>query len=432
MATQHYQEQEQDDLMAAFDAPIKEVGSSTLRRRHGSKNVRSDFDHNNRKEVNKPTLKANFYKEADVPVASKKSSRLDDRARATVEPRQDVKERRQELSEEEVINKAGHTQASEKYRPSEVPEYFSSESFYVLLEEIQKTIIAKAGVLRNYGSVNAVLGKFVKTLDFVCEVPKYQEELKYITALALVCYGGSWTMLAGIIAAVEIFGTEEAIEQTLAVGNDILYEEYDNDHEVSPGEIKETFRNMALHFGLIVAVVMCPSVGEICISIAFACKFSPLVSAKQILKNMMMSPDVASMDLDDYFGLVDPEWFDLLSLFGCNIVSVILIGCFPRLITAMFMGYFGFCVFAETVQNGVNIFIPLANYSVTFKESVWIQKTTQCYVWAFVAVMAVWQATNGYSGSFAFLSWCMFLYPAVRIYNIFVKDSEYREEEKLY
>jgi len=431
MATQHYQEQEQDDLMAAFDAPIKEVGMSTLRRRRSSKNVQSNFDHNSRKEVNKPTLKTNFYKEADVPIASKKSSRSDDRASATVEPRRDVKERNLGVSDEKVMHRVGHTQASEKDRLSEVTECFSYEAFNVLLEEIQKTIATKAGALQNLESVNAVVGKFVKTLDVVFEVPKYQEQLKYITALALVCYGGSWTMLAGIIAAVEIFGTEEAVDQTVKVGNQIIYEEYDNDHEVTPQEIKETFRNMALHFGLILAVVLCPSVAEICISIAFASKISPLVSVKQLLKEIMTSPDVANMDLDDYFGLVDPEWFQLLSLFGCNIVSVILFGCFPRLITAMFMGYFGFCMLAEAIQNGVDNFIPFATYSVAFQEDVWVQKRTQYYVWSFVAVMAVWQAMNDYSGSFEFISWCMFLYPAVRIYNIFVKESECPEDERL-
>lgn len=431
MATQHYQEQEQDDLMAAFDAPIKEVETSTLRRRRSTKNVRSNFDHNSRKEVNKPTLKTNFYQEAEVPVASKTSSRFDDRARAAVEPRRDVKDRNQGLSNEEVMQKVGHTQASEKDRLSEVPECFSYEAFIVLLEEFQKTITAKAGALRNFGSVNEVVGKFVKTLDVVYEVPKYQEQLKYITALALVCYGGSWTMLAGIIAAVEIFGTEEAVEQTLKVCNHIFYEECEDDYEVSPEEIKETFRSMALHFGLIVAVVLCPSVAEICISIAIACKFSPLVSVKELLKNMMISPGAANMDLDDYFGLVDPEWFELLSLFGCNIVSIILFGCFPRLITAMFMGYFGCCVLAEAIQNGVDIFIPFGTYSGAFQEGVWIQKTTQWYVWAFVTVMAVWQAMNDYRGSFQFISWCMFLYPAVRLYNIFVKESACTEDERL-
>jgi len=431
MATQHYQEQEQDDLMAAFDAPLRDEGRSTLRRRRGSKNARSNFDATSRKEVNKPTLKTNFYQEAEVPKTSKKSSHFDDRAKAAVETKADVNERDLGLSDGEVTYNVGLTQAPENDGLSEVSECFSPESFTVLLEEIQKIITEKAAVLRNVDSVNAVLERLVKALDVVYEVPKYQEELKYITALALVCYGGSWTMLAGIIAAVEVFGTEEVIEETLKVGNYLVSEEHDDEHEVSPAEIKESFRKLALHFALMVAVVICPSVAEICISIAFACKFSPLVSAEELLKKIIISPDVANMDLDDYFGLVDPEWFDLLSLFGCNIVSVILFGCFPRLITAMFMGYFGFCLLAEALKNGVELCIPFVTYSGTFDETVWMQKSTQYYVWGFVAVMAVWQAVHGYSGSFEFFSWFMFLYPAVRIYNIFLQEPECPEDKRL-
>jgi len=423
MATQHYQEQEQDDLMAAFDAPVKEVERSTLRRRK--------VDHNSRKEVNKPTLKTNFYKDPDVPMASKKSSHLEDRAKAGAKTRHDVKERNLGLSDEEVLYNVGLTQAPEEDGLSDVSECFSPEAFNVLLEEIHKIITAKAGELRNVESVNAALEKLVKTLEVVYEVPKYQEELKYIAALVLVCYGGSWTMLAGIIAAVEVFGTEEVVQEAIKVGNYVFYEEYDNDYEVSPGEMKETFRNMALHFALMVAVVMCPSVSEICVSIAFAGKFSPLVSAEELLKKMLVSPEIANMDLDDYFGLVDSEWFELLSLFGCNIVSIILYGCFPRLITAIFMGYFGFCLLAESLQNGVEFFIPFRTYSEAIEESFWTQKTTQYYVWAFVTVMAVWQALNGYSGSFEFISWSMFLYPAVRIYSIYMQDPECPENERL-
>jgi len=422
MATQHYQEQEQDDLMAAFDAPMKEIGRSTLRRRN--------VDHNSRKEVRKPTLKTKFYQDADGLMASTKSPLLDDRSKAAVKTRSDVKERDQGLSDEEVMHNVGLTQAPEEDVLSDVSECFSSEAFNVLLEDIHKIITEKAGVLRNVESVNAAVEKLVKTLNVIYEVPKYQEELKYITALVLVCYGGSWPMLAGIIAAVEVFGTEEVVQETLKVGNYLFQDEYDNEHEVSPREIKETFRNMALHFALMVAVVACPSVSEICISIAFACKFSPLVSAKEILKKMMISPDIAGIELDDYFGLVDSEWFELLSLFGCNIITIILFGCFPRLVTSIFMGYFGFCLLAESLQNGVDIFIPFRTYSGAIEESFWIQKTTQYYVWAFVTVMAVWQAMTGYSGSFEFISWCMFLYPAVRIYNIFMQD-ECPEDERL-
>jgi len=417
--------------MAAFDAPIKEVGSSTLRRRRSSKNVRCNFDLDKQKEVNKDSLKTNFHQETDLAMSSEKSCSSTTRNKAAVETRGDVKERNLRLSDEKVMHNVGHTQASEEGRLPEASEGFLFEWFNVLLEEIQKTIMPKAGVLRNFVSANVVFEKFVRTLDVFYEVPKYQEELKYISALALVCYGGSWTMLAGIIAALEVFETEEVIEEALKIGKYVVFEEYDTEYEVSPREIKETLRNVALHFTLMVAVVICPAIAEICISIAFASKFSPLVSSEELLKKIMISLDVANMNIDDYFGLLDPEWFGLLSLLGCNIVSVILFGCFPRLITAMFMGYFGFGLLAEAFRNGVENFVPFTTYSVEFEESFWNQKTTQYYIWAFIAVMALWQAVNGYSGSFEFVSWFMFLYPAVRLYNILVRDSKCPEDERL-
>merc|ERR1719244_1424905 len=141
----------------------------------------------------------------------------------------------------------------------------------------------------------------MESIELFCDMPKYEAELKYITALLLVCYGGSWTMLAGIMAAVEIFGTEEVVQDSVKVGNFLVSEEYECQYEISPVEIKETFRKVALHFALMVAVVVCPSVAEICICIAFACKYSCLVSAKELLKKIFLTPDIPNMQLDDYF-----------------------------------------------------------------------------------------------------------------------------------
>lgn len=236
-------------------------------------------------------------------------------------------------------------------------------------------------------------------------------------------------MLAGIIGAFEVFGTQEVVAESLKVGTFLMSDDYE-ENDVTPDEVKETFRKVALQVALMIAVMTCPSVAEICITIAFACKFSNLVSAQEMLKKIMVSSEFATMEIDDYFGLVDPEWFDLLSLFGCNIVSVILFGCFPRLITAMYMGYLGVSILADILKNGVDIFIPFVTDTAVFDESMWMRKTTQYYVWAFVAIMAVWQAMYGYTGYFAFISWSMFLYPAVRVYNYFFEETKTPESKK--
>jgi len=427
MATQHHQNQEQDDLMAAFDAPIKEVENLTFRGRGNPHNIRSNIDINIKKEVNKATLKSNFCQESEKPKAYLKSSRLD-RTMAPVEKRLELSDRDLASSDKEPTYNEGITQIPAN-DGREAPDCFSSEPFNVLVEEIQTILNAKAGVLRNVWSVNELLGKLTNALDVMYTIPKYQEKLKYITALTLVFYGGSWTFLAGIIAAVEVFGTGEVIGETFKICDYLVSEEFDNEHEVSPGEMKQMIRKMALHFTLMVAVVKCPSLAEICISIAVACKFSPLVSADELLKKILNQPEVANMKIDDYFSLVDPEWFDLLSLVGCNIISVILFGCFPRLITAMFMGYFGCCLLSEGLKDGVE-FIPNI-YNGSFDESFWLQKTTQFYVWALVALTSVWQAMNGYSGDFGFIAWCMFLYPVARICNTFIHEPKCPEGKRL-
>jgi len=435
MATQYYQEQEQDDLMAAFDAPRKEDRRSTLRRRRETKNVRNDFDYSSRKEVNKPTLKSNFYQKAEVPKTSKKSSVLDDIPEAAVGKQRDVgaTDFALGLSDENIADDGYVTELPDKGFSNEYtgPENYSADSFKALVEEIQKIITEQAGVLRNMESVNAVLKRVGEYLELAFDMPEYETELKYITAILLVCYGGSWTMLAGIMAAVEIFGTEEVVEDSVKVGNFLVSEEYECEYEVTPVEIKETFRKVALHFALMVAVVVCPAVAETCITIAFACKFSHLISSEEFLRKILITPEIPNMELEDYFGLVDPEWFDLLSLLGCSVMSVIIFGCFPRLITAMYMGYFGVCLLAEAAKNGTDFFIPFFSNSGAFEESIWKQQTTQYYIWALVAAMAVWQAMYAYNGSLEFLSWCMFLYPAARVYNIFFGEQKLEDSKKI-
>jgi len=416
--------------MAAFDAPRKEVRRSTLRRRRESKSVRRDFDNSSRKDVNKPKLKTNFYQESEEPKILEKSSLFKDQANAADVATLNVNERDLGFGDDDVVHNVGHKVSDNEGLSDLSEEGFSSESFNVLMAEIQKIITEKADELRNVETLNALCETIVDSLDIVYEIPKCEEELKYVTVFALACYGGSWTMLAGIIGAVEIFGTQEVVEESFKVGSFLMSDDYE-ENAVTPLEVKETFRKVALQVALMITVVICPSVAEICITLAVACKFSSLVSAQEMLKGAMVSSECPGMEIEDYFGLVDPEWFDLLSLFGCNIVSVILFGFFPRLITAMYMGYLGIWLLAGTLKNGLDYSIPYIGVTGEFDESMWMRKTTQYHVWTFVAIMAVWQAIYGYSGYFEFISWSMFLYPCVRVYNYFFEETESTERKKM-
>merc|ERR1719419_927087 len=297
---------------------------------------------------------------------------------------------------------------------------FTSESWTVLLEEIKKSLTAKACDLRNMDTENVIVDCFWYLLAAMYELPKYEEELKYVTSISLICYGGSWSTLAGIVAAAEAFGTKKVVQAARKVGVIFLFDEdYDCEHDITPSEIIDTFRNAALHIALMIAVVVCPSWAEICITVSISSKFACLLPMQDFLKHLLMGPGAVKSELDDYFGIVDQAWFDILSLFTCNIFSLILFGCFPRLITAMYMGYLGFVVLADALMDHAHFYIPmLSDSEMVFRKSIWMQNTTQYYTWGIVAVMAVWQAISGYQGTFLFSSWLMFLFPVMYVYNI--------------
>ena len=104
-------------------------------------------------------------------------------------------------------------------------------------------------------SINEILEGCARLFDVVWEIPKYEEELKYMTAAALVCYGGSWTTLAGIFAAADAFDLKKTADQAKEIGAMLLSGDDEFQHDVSPGEIKACFKNLGLHIALMVSVV---------------------------------------------------------------------------------------------------------------------------------------------------------------------------------
>jgi hypothetical protein len=437
MATQYSQNQEQEDLMADFDAPRKELRRSSLRRRRVSKKHIDDFDNISRRQVNKPTLKTNFFQQTEALKDETKGAadrRYDVNGRDLVSFEEDCTER--DGWKSEVRGKEDLSTAVPKHQQEVLPDFiddecFTSESFNVLLEEIKKVITAQAGVIRNLDAVNEMFASFANAFEMIWEVPKYEEELKYVTAAALVCYGGSWTTLAGIIAAVEAFGVINVVEEASRLGMIFLFEEYDYEYDVTPEEVRACFKNVGLHIALLIAVVICPSWAEMCICMAFASKFSCLLTAEDHL--YLSSSGVTNKERGDYFGLMNPEWFDLFSSFACATISLIVFGFFPRMVIAMYMGYLGCAITAETLLSSrLNICVPfvLESENVVLRKNRWMELEIQYYAWTFVFVMAFWQSLYGYSGAFEFISWSMFLLPVVQVYNIIYGEPLSSEDKK--
>jgi len=359
---------------------------------------RKTFDARNKKKVRKPTLKP-----------SKQSK---------------CKESDQKLNKA----KAYTNQASES-KPVTIEQPSASESKNIIEQQIdtesKPVTVEHPSVLdeifRIVNGVDSIAETMIESTAISFEILKEivlyalmcEEEFKIIASLALLFYGGSWTNLAGSIAAIEAFGTIPALQEVFEVGKAFLFD--DSEDEVTPARIKTNLRQLGLQTTLLIAVLVSPSWAEICITIAFASKFTILVPVEELLKKMMSRPDFAVTEFHDYFDDIDTSWFDLIAVIACNILSLIFFGCLPRLTTAMYMGYLGVSLLMDSlVARPINMIMW---ESEIFDKDFWKEKSTQYSVWAAVAFMAIWQAVSGYDGVCLFLSSSMFLYPAVTLCN---------------
>lgn len=201
---------------------------------------------------------------------------------------------------------------------------------------------------------------------------------------------------------------------------------------MTPKQIKETFQKLGLQVSLMIAVMFSPSWAEICIAVSFASKLTGLIPIEDLLSRALSAPDMSmTAELEEWFQVVDDEWFSLLSLLACNIFSLTLFGCFPSFVTAMYMGIIGLETLAESLSPTLEFVVPLGDMSVpvcSFERSDLFSKENVHYVWGLNAFMALWQAYSGFTGTFAFLSWLMFLLPVVKILKVLSTGEWSREK----
>jgi len=265
--------------------------------------------------------------------------------------------------------------------------------------------------------VHSAVGAYNFLKEIMIATPKYQEEFKLITSIALLLYGGSWTRLAGIIAALEAFGTKDVLKEAYQLGKSLVFDDSEG-IEVTANQVKRSFRDLASHTALLVAVTVTPSLSEICLSIAFATKYTSLVQEQGILRKFISrSVNLGRTEADHCFSSVDTSWIDFIGVLACNILSLIIFGCFPQFATAMFMGYLGVFLLMDFIKVILNMAV-LGEFLVVIDEGFWMKKSTQYYAWGIVVVMAIWQAVSEYKGVCLSLSWLMFLYPLVKLYNL--------------
>jgi len=381
MAQLQYQEQE--DLRTDVDAPTQKVGSlpvNTCPTRLDKKGRG-----NSENEISDPSLLCSSYNFNESPEMIEKSTHV--RTSAT-----------------------GIDDNFEEWL--ETMKLFSGVSAFDIGVESLANFISKISL--------TVLPALVKILE---GIPQFEVEYKFCASMALICYGGSWTSLAGIIGASEIFGTWKVLEETFALVTAFFYTDLGNGC-LSPGQMKAKIRKLGLHIALFIATLVSASWAEICITLAFTSKYTSLIPVQEFLKKTVSKPVTVQSQG------VDASWFELISVTACNMLSFIVFGCFPRLITAMYMGYIGVSLMHEVVKDYLS-YLPLIWNSEISQGNFLMTKSTQCVAWGIVTFMAVWQSVSEYTGLFVFLSWLMFLYPTVEVYNILATKLDFDETNRM-
>merc|ERR1712060_167227 len=123
---------------------------------------------------------------------------------------------------------------------------FSSESIALLYEDAQKlftSVTEKFSQVQWNDVGRSCLVAWTSTLKIVQKVVKYGEELKFLSAASLIFYGGSWTYLAGVFAAADVFGTQQILEEAWKVGT-VLFTDDRKEAVISPTKLKQVLRDL--------------------------------------------------------------------------------------------------------------------------------------------------------------------------------------------
>jgi len=280
--------------------------------------------------------------------------------------------------------------------------WYVMQNMHVVIENAEDFCFSVVEEAQNMNFVDEfeAFMKFVE--NCVYSIPTYEEELKIVTAGCLFFYGGSWTVLASFLAAAELFDTKKELKAACEVGEKFMsIEDLDEEDDVTPSQLMETFKKVGLQFALMLAVLHSDAWAEICVSFAFASKLSTLVHFEELYDEPKdLSP-------------ADSEWLSLISSVSSTILSLIFYGIWPGLVVAMYMANIGL-EYLLTVQY--RFWLPIGDI-VTFKELL-TNPHNRIAIWISLTFTALWQGFYSYTGVSEFLSWLMFLLPAVQLFNL--------------
>jgi len=245
----------------------------------------------------------------------------------------------------------------------------------------------------------------------IYDLPKYEDELKVISSVCLFFYGGCWGGLASIIATAELFDTKQVLEEAFELGWKFMCVQHlDDNSDVSPYQLTMTLRNVGMHFALFLAVLHSGAWAEICVAFAFASKLSTIIRLEEFLDD--------GAGIPDFYSAAEIDWMALISNITCAAISLIVFGMASGFIIAMYMALIAVqCFFTGQYQ----LCLPTGSFTskpyVFLTSKDYLDRNHQFSIWASVTCSAFWQAYYSYDGPCQFLSWLMFLLPAVKLFN---------------
>jgi len=263
----------------------------------------------------------------------------------------------------------------------------------------------------------------ITTGKHIYDLPKYEEELKVISSACLFFFGGGWVGLASIIATAELFDTKKVFEEAFVLGWKFMCVQHlDDNEDVTPFQLTMTMRNIGMHFALFLAVLHCGAFAEICVSFAFASKLSTILRLEEFLDS--------GTGVSDFYSAAEVEWLALISNVTSAAISLIILGMAPGFITAMYMAFIGIQWF---FTGQYRLCLPTGSFTskpyVFLTSEDYLNSSHQFSIWASVTFTAFCQAYYGYDGPCQYLSWLMFLSPAVKFLNLisgyFTFDMEF-------
>jgi len=358
----------------------------------------SDFDSSIRKEVGSLTL--DFAGSDDAADAAKSAATMKDAVEDALPINEDSEKTPLTSFDDDEVD-------YEEYYSD--PLSFWYDKVNVVSRNARDFLNIDAKKVQNIVLKECIESAALKIMNVIYSIPKFEEELKIVSAICLFFYGGSWVRLASVIAAVEIFDTKGIFELAFEVGHKFLtVDDLDDEDDVTPSQLLDTSKSVGMHFALILAVIHCGGWAEICITFAFASKLSTILRLEEIF-------DDGSYEYEE-FTAADADWFELLSSIAAALISLILYGIFPGVVTALYMSLVGLQFF---FSGQYNLDFPAGNFTSSLLETSeeFVNGNNKFSIWIGASFTALWQSYYSYSGSCVFLSWFMFMWPLVMTFN---------------